>query len=95
MLGRFLRSRGIQPIQGLGDRRNALRCGTCDLARMLDGWHCPQTWHTETSGSSDDDLSMHSWSSVLGRNEDELLEGTSSLGEATVLSSSDSDDDAS
>ena len=71
------------------------RCGTCDLARMLDGWHCPQTWHTETSGSSDDDLSMHSWSSVLGRNEDELLEGTSSLGEATVLSSSDSDDDAS
>ena len=65
------------------------------MARMLDGWHCPQTWHTETSGSSDDDLSMHSWSSVLGRNEDELLEGTSSLGEATVLSSSDSDDDAS
>ena len=63
------------------------RCGTCDLARMLDGWHCPQTWHTETSGSSDDDLSMHS--------EGELLEGTSSLGEATVLSSSDSDDDAS
>ena len=43
------------------------RCGTCDLAWMIDGWHCPQIWDTETSGSSDDDLSMHmtmhDWSS--------------------------------
>ena len=43
------------------------RCGTCDLAWMFDGWHCPQIWDTETSGSSDDDLSMHmtmhDWSS--------------------------------
>ena len=51
------------------------QCGTCDLAWMLDGWHCPQTWHTETSGFSDD----------------ELLRGTSSLGDAPVLSSSSSD----
>ena len=70
------------------------RCGTCDLAWMFDGWHCPQIWDTETSGSSDDDLSMHSWSSIFARDEDELMEGTSSLEEATVLSISGSDGEA-
>ena len=28
------------------------QCGTCDLSWMLDGWHCPQIWHTATSGFS-------------------------------------------
>ena len=28
------------------------QCGTCDLSWMLDGWHCPQNWHTATSGFS-------------------------------------------
>ena len=66
------------------------QCGTCDLAWMLDGWHCPQTWHTETSGFSDDDLLMNS-DDLSMNTDDELLRGTSSLGEAPVLSSSSSD----
>ena len=70
------------------------QCGTCDLAWMLDGWHCPQTWHTETSGFSDDDLLMNS-DDLSMNTDDELLRGTSSLGEAPVLSSSSSDGDAS
>ena len=26
------------------------RCGTCDLAWMLEGWICPQEWHAARSG---------------------------------------------
>ena len=46
------------------------RCGTCDLAWMIDGWHCPQIWDTETSGTSDDDLPLrrgHQWSNSQTR----------------------------
>ena len=69
------------------------QCGTCDLAWMLDGWHCSQIWHTETSGFSDDDLSMNS-DDLTMNSDDDLLWGTSSLGGAPVLSSSSSDGDA-
>ena len=29
------------------------RCETCDMSWMLLGWHCPQVWHTASTGWSD------------------------------------------
>ena len=74
----------IKPLEVYVIDETCCRCGTCDLSWMLDGWYCPHTWHSATTGFSDS-----------SSDSDALLRGTSSHGEAPVLLSSDADGDVS
>ena len=42
----------VNPYEVYVIDQTQFRCGTCDLSWMLDGWRCPQIWHTATSGFS-------------------------------------------
>ena len=47
----------VNPYEVYVIDQTQFRCGTCDLSWMLDGWRCPQIWHTARLGWSDGDAS--------------------------------------